>query len=170
MLVSTKEMLQKAYEGHYAVGAFNVENLEFVMAAVRAAQAKHSPIILQTTPGTLKYANVDYFKAMVSVAAESVDVPVALHLDHGDTFERCVQAIRAGYTSVMIDGSHVDYQSNLALTTSVTKVAEPIGLPVEAELGKVGGRKTMAHLLPTKTPTPTPNKLQNLLQKHIAHP
>lgn len=165
MLVSTKEMLQKAYEGHYAVGAFNVENLEFVMAAVRAAQAKHSPIILQTTPGTLKYANVDYFKAMVSVAAESVDVPVALHLDHGDTFERCVQAIRAGYTSVMIDGSHVDYQSNLALTTSVTKVAEPIGLPVEAELGKVGGKEDDGPLAADENPYTDPEQAAEFIAK-----
>ena len=91
MLVTTKEMLLDAQAGHYAVGAFNVENLEFVMAVIKAAEDKHSPVIMQTTPGTIKYANLDYFAAMVRVAAESASVPVALHLDHGDGFDRCMQ-------------------------------------------------------------------------------
>lgn len=141
MLVTTKEMLLDAQAGHYAVGAFNVENLEFVMAVVKAAEDKHSPVIMQTTPGTIKYANLDYFAAMVRVAAENASVPVALHLDHGDGFDRCMQALRAGYTSVMIDGSHVPFEENMALTESVTKVAIAMGVPVEAELGKVGGKE-----------------------------
>ena len=127
MLVTTKEMLLDAQAGHYAVGAFNVENLEFVMAVVKAAEDKHSPVIMQTTPGTIKYANLDYFAAMVRVAAENASVPVALHLDHGDGFDRCMQALRAGYTSVMIDGSHVPFEDNMALTESVTKVAIAMG-------------------------------------------
>ncbi|MCC6102875.1 MAG: class II fructose-bisphosphate aldolase [Atopobiaceae bacterium] len=141
MLVSTKEMLTAAQAGHYAVGAFNVENLEFVMAVVRAAEEKRSPVILQTTPGTIKYASLDYFSSMVHTAASRAHVPIALHLDHGDGFDRCIQAIRAGYTSVMIDGSHVPFEENVALTSSVTKVAQAIDLPVEAELGKVGGKE-----------------------------
>ncbi|MCH3956391.1 MAG: class II fructose-bisphosphate aldolase, partial [Olsenella sp.] len=141
MFVTTKDMLERAQEGHYAVGAFNVENLEFVMAVIRAAEERRSPVIMQTTPGTVKYASLDYFAAMARVAAENASVPVALHLDHGDGFDRCVQAMRAGYTSVMIDGSHVPFEDNIALTASVTTVAGPIDLPVEAELGKVGGKE-----------------------------
>ena len=141
MFVTTKQMLLDAQAGHYAVGAFNVENLEFVMAVVKAAEERRSPVILQTTPGTIKYASLDYFAAMVRCAAEEATVPVALHLDHGDGFDRCIQAARAGYTSVMIDGSHVPFEDNIALTASVTKFASPINLPVEAELGKVGGKE-----------------------------
>ena len=113
MFVTTKQMLLDAQAGHYAVGAFNVENLEFVMAVVRAAEERRSPVILQTTPGTIKYASLDYFAAMVRCAAEEATVPVARHLDHGDGFDRCIQAARAGYTSVMIDGSHVPFEDNL---------------------------------------------------------
>ena len=141
MLVTTKEMLLDAQAGHYAVGAFNVESLEFVMAVIKAAEDKKSPVIMQTTPGTVKYANLDYFAAMCKVAADAASVPVAIHLDHGDGFDRCVQAMHAGYTSVMIDGSHVPFEDNIALTASVTKVATPLGIPVEAELGKVGGKE-----------------------------
>ena len=90
MLVTTKQMLLDAQEGHYAVGAFNVENLEFVMAVIRAAEERRSPVIMQTTPGTIKYASLDYFAAMVKCAADAATVPVALHLDHGDGFNRCM--------------------------------------------------------------------------------
>ncbi len=113
MFVTTKQMLLDAQAGHYAVGAFNVENLEFVMAVVRAAEGA-APVILQTTPGTIKYASLDYFAAMVRCAAEEATIPVA-HLDHGDGFDRCIQAARAGYTSVMIDGSHVPFEDSLHL-------------------------------------------------------
>ena len=141
MLVTTKEMLLRAQEGHYAIGAFNVENLEFVMAVIAAAESKHSPVILQTTPGTIKYASLDYFASMCRAAAENARVPVAIHLDHGDSFERCVQAMYAGYTSVMIDGSQEAFVDNIALTAQVTHVANAIDIPVEAELGKVGGKE-----------------------------
>jgi fructose-bisphosphate aldolase class II/tagatose 1,6-diphosphate aldolase GatY/KbaY len=141
MLVTTKDMLLDAQKGHYAVGAFNVENLEFVMAVLAAAEERHSPVIMQTTPGTVKYAGLDYFYGMVKAAAERTDVPVALHLDHGDGFDRCMQALRVGYTSVMIDGSHVPFEQNMELTESVAKVGLAMGVPVEAELGKVGGKE-----------------------------
>ena len=110
MFVTTKEMLLRAQEGHYAVGAFNVENLEFVMAVVRAAQSKRSPVIMQTTPGTVRYASLDYFVAMVRCAAESTDVPVALHLDHGDGFDRCVQAIRDRWVARPLRGQHCPHR------------------------------------------------------------
>ena len=158
MFVTTKDMLERAQEGHYAVGAFNVENLEFVMAVIRAAEERRSPVIMQTTPGTVKYASLDYFAAMARVAAENASVPVELHLDHGDGFDRCVQAMRAGYTSVMIDGSHVPFEDNIDLTASVTKVAAPIGLPVEAELGKVGGKEDDGPAVEGESPYTDPDE------------
>ena len=141
MLVTTKEMLLDAQKNHYAVGAFNVENLEFVMAVLAAAEETKSPVIMQTTPGTIKTAGLDYFYGMVAAAAARTDVPVALHLDHGDGYDRCMQAFRTGYTSVMIDGSHESFEDNIALTASVARAGAAMGVPVEAELGKVGGKE-----------------------------
>ena len=160
MLVTTKEMLLDAQAGHYAVGAFNVESLEFVMAVIKAAEDRKSPVIMQTTPGTVKYANLDYFAAMCKVAAEEASVPVAIHLDHGDGFDRCIQAMHAGYTSVMIDGSHVPFEDNIALTASVTKVAGPIGIPVEAELGKVGGKEDDGPAVEGENPYTDPDEAE----------
>ena len=140
-LVTTEKMLKDAQAGHYAVGAFNVENLEFVMAVLAAAEETKSPVIMQTTPGTIKTAGLDYFYGMVKAAAERASVPVALHLDHGDGYDRCMQAFRTGYTSVMIDGSHESFEDNIALTKSVADAGACMGVPVEAELGKVGGKE-----------------------------
>ena len=105
-LVTTKELLLDAQKNGYAVGAFNVENMEMVQAVVSAAEKTHSPVILQTTPSTVKYADCNYFYANVRTAAERAHVPVVMHLDHGNSFELAMQAMRAGYTSIMIDGSH----------------------------------------------------------------
>ena len=165
MLVTTKEMLLDAQAGHYAVGAFNVESLEFVMAVIKAAEDKKSPVIMQTTPGTVKYANLDYFAAMCKVAADAASVPVAIHLDHGDGFDRCVQAMHAGYTSVMIDGSHVPFEDNIALTASVTKVAAPLGIPVEAELGKVGGKEDDGPAVEGENPYTDPNEAEEFVAR-----
>ena len=165
MLVTTKEMLLDAQAGHYAVGAFNVESLEFVMAVIKAAEDKKSPVIMQTTPGTVKYADLDYFAAMCKVAADAASVPVAIHLDHGDGFDRCVQAMHAGYTSVMIDGSHVPFEDNIALTASVTKVAAPLGIPVEAELGKVGGKKDDGPAVEGENPYTDPDEAEEFVAR-----
>lgn len=165
MLATTKEMLLDAQAGHYAVGAFNVENLEFVMAVIRAAEDRRSPVIMQTTPGTVKYANLDYFAALCRVAAEEASVPVAIHLDHGDGFGRCVQAMHAGYTSVMIDGSHVPFEENVALTASVTKVAGPVGIPVEAELGKVGGKEDDGPAVEGESPYTDPDQAEEFVAR-----
>ncbi len=165
MLVTTKEMLLDAQAGHYAVGAFNVESLEFVMAVIKAAEDKKSPVIMQTTPGTVKYANLDYFAAMCKVAADAASVPVAIHLDHGDGFDRCVQAMHAGYTSVMIDGSHVPFEDNIALTASVTKVATPLGIPVEAELGKVGGKEDDGPAVEGENPYTDPDEAEEFVAR-----
>lgn len=140
-LVTTKKMLLDAQEKGYAVGAFNVENMEMVMAVVSAAEELNSPVIMQTTPSTVKYADFDYFYANVKVAAENASVPVAIHLDHGNSFELAMKAFRTGYTSIMIDGSHGSFEDNISLTSSVVKVCRAANVPVEAELGKVGGKE-----------------------------
>jgi len=140
-LVTTKDMLEKAQAGHYAVGAFNVENLEMVMAVLAAAEEMNSPVIMQTTPSTVKYAGLDYFLAMVEAAAKRTKVPVAMHLDHGSSFELAMQALRTGYTSIMIDGSHESYEDNIAVSKRVVDACAPSHICVEAELGKVGGKE-----------------------------
>lgn len=140
-LVTTKEMLLNAQKGNYAVGAFNVENMEMVMAVMEAAEELKSPVIMQTTPSTVKYAGLDFFLANVKAAAERASVPVAMHLDHGSSFKLAMQAYRAGYTSIMIDGSHESFEENIAVSKAVADACAPSGIPVEAELGKVGGKE-----------------------------
>ena len=109
-LITTKNILKRAQEGHYAIGAFNVENMEMVMAVISAAEEMNAPVIMQTTPSTVKYAGLDYFLANAKVAASSASVPVVMHLDHGSSFDLAAQALRAGYTSIMIDGSHESFE------------------------------------------------------------
>lgn len=140
-LVTTKELFQDAQKNGYAIGAFNVENMEMVQAVVAAAEELKSPVIMQTTPSTLKYADADYFYANVACAAKKASVPVVMHLDHGSSFDLAVKAFRAGYTSIMIDGSHSVFEENIAITKSVVDVCHPGNVPVEAELGKVGGKE-----------------------------
>lgn len=140
-LVTTKELLLKAQKSHYAVGAFNVENMEMIQAVVAAAEELNAPVIMQTTPSTLKYADADYFYANVKIAAQKAKVPVVMHLDHGNSFELAMKAYRVGYSSIMIDGSHEIFDENIRLTKSVVDVCHASGIPVEAELGKVGGKE-----------------------------
>lgn len=140
-LVTTKQLLLDAQKGGYAVGAFNVENMEMVQAVVAAAEELRSPVIMQTTPSTVKYANLNYFYGNVKVAAQESSVPVVIHLDHGNSFELAMQAYRTGYTSIMIDGSHEGFEDNIALTSAVVKACHPGEVPIEAELGKVGGKE-----------------------------
>ena len=137
--VSTREMLKKAQQGKYAVGAFNSENMEMVQAIVAAAEAEHAPVIIQTTPGTLKYADAMIFAGQASRLAAAAKVPVALHLDHGNSFELAEYCVRQGYTSVMIDGSLLPFEDNVALSRRVVEMAGDT--PVEAELGTVGGKE-----------------------------
>ena len=165
MLVTTKEMLLDAQKNHYGVGAFNVENLEFVMAVLAAAEETKSPVIMQTTPGTIKTAGLDYFYGMVKAAAERATVPVALHLDHGDGYDRCMQAFRTGYTSVMIDGSHVGFEENIALTKSVADAGKAMGVPVEAELGKVGGKEDDGPAVEGENPYTDPDEAKEFVER-----
>lgn len=140
-LVTSKRLLLDARAGGYAVGAFNVENMEMAQAIMEAAETLHAPVILQTTPGTLKYAAPDLYFANVSALAQRAGVPVVLHLDHGNSYGLCVQALRAGYTSIMIDGSKLPLEENIALTRKVVELCSPAGVPVEGEIGRVGGKE-----------------------------
>ena len=140
-LVTSKEMLSKAQKGGYAVGAFNAENMEMVKAIIQAAEELKAPVMIQTTPSTVKYGTVDTYAAIVAAEAKKASVPVCLHLDHGSSFELAMQAIHAGYTSVMIDGSKLDFEANIAETKRVADVAKALDIPCEAELGKVGGKE-----------------------------
>lgn len=139
--VTTKQLLLDAQKGGYAVGAFNIENMEMAMAVVKAAEKMNAPAILQTTPSTIKYASISLYYANVKAAAEKAKVPIALHLDHGSSFELAVQAMGAGYTSIMIDGSKETLEGNIAVTKRVVDVCSAVDIPVEAELGKVGGKE-----------------------------
>lgn len=140
-LVTSEKILKDAQKGGYAVGAFNAENMEMVKAIIKAAEELKAPVMIQTTPSTVKYGTLDTYAAIVAVEAKKASVPVCLHLDHGNSFELAVQAIKAGYTSVMIDGSHEDFEGNIAVSKKVADVAKAVGIPVEAELGKVGGKE-----------------------------
>lgn len=139
MLVTCKEILDKANKNYYAVGAFNINNMECLQAIINAAEAKEAPVIIQTSEGAIKYAGLDYLSAMVKLAAKNTRVPVALHLDHGTTYETIMKCIASGWTSVMIDASKYDLNTNIELTKEVVKVAHACGVSVEAELGKLSG-------------------------------
>lgn len=140
-LVNSNEILLPAQKGHYAVGAFNVENMEMVQAVIAAGVELRAPLIIQTTPSTLKYATPEMFSAMVQAEAGRAPIPVALHLDHGSSYELCCQTIHAGYTSVMIDGSKLPFEENVALAQKVVETASCLQIPVEAELGAIGGKE-----------------------------
>lgn len=134
-------MLLDAQAGGYAVGAFNAENMEMVQAIIAAAEEIKAPVMIQTTPSTVKYASLALYLANVKAEAEKASVPVCIHLDHGSSFELAMQALRTGYTSIMIDGSHSVFEENIELTKRVVDACAPSGVPVEAELGKVGGKE-----------------------------
>lgn len=138
-LTGVVDLLKKAETGGYAVGAFNCNNMEIVQAIVAAAEAENAPVIMQASQGAIKYAGIDYIVALANLAAERTHVPVALHLDHGTSFEQCMQCIRAGFSSVMIDGSKLPLAENINLTKRVLDVARAVGVSVEGELGKIGG-------------------------------
>lgn len=140
-LVTSEKMLLNAQAGGYAVGAFNVENMEMVKAVIAAAEELQAPVMLQTTPSTIKYGTLETYTALVKAEAEKASVPVCLHLDHGNSFELAVQAVKAGYTSVMIDGSGESLEQNMEISKRVADVAKACKIPVEAELGKVGGKE-----------------------------
>ena len=138
-LVTTKKMFEKAFEGGYAIGAFNINNMEIIQGVVAAAKAQNSAVILQVSKSALKYAQPKYLKAMVDAAIEETGLDIALHLDHGSDFEVCKDCIEYGFTSVMFDGSHLEYEENVAQTKKIVEYAHERGIVVEAELGKLAG-------------------------------
>lgn len=138
-LVTTKEMFKKAYEGGYAIGAFNINNMEIIQAITEAASEERSPVILQVSAGARKYAKHEYLMALAQAAVKDTGIDLALHLDHGDSFELCKSCIDGGFTSVMIDGSHLPYEENIALTKKVVEYAHAHGVVVEGELGVLAG-------------------------------
>ncbi len=139
-LVNTRKMFKMAYDNGYAIGAFNVNNMEITQGIIEAVSEEKAPLILQVSRGARKYAKMSYLKAIIDVvAAENPDIPIAINLDHGDSVETCKQFIDAGFTSVMIDGSHLPFEENIAITKEVVEIARPNDVCVEAELGQLGG-------------------------------
>ncbi len=138
-LVSSYELVHKAWEQKKAIPAFNIHNLETIQAVVEGAYELQSPVIIQTTPGTLKHAGIEYVAAIVKEAALKYDIPIALHMDHCPSYDTIVKCLRVGYTSVMIDGAHHEYEGNVSLVRSVVKMAHAVNVQVEGEIGKIGG-------------------------------
>ena len=139
MLVTGKEILEDAHKNGYAVGAFNINNMEIIQAIIEAAEETKSPVILQASQGGLKYAGIEYIEALAKVAAHKAKVPVAIHLDHGTDFDQVIKCIRHGFSSVMVDGSKHPIEENIAITKLVVDIAHSVDVSVEGELGKIGG-------------------------------
>ena len=140
-LVTTDIMLSDARKNRYAIPAFNCENPEMIQAVIAAGEEMNAPVIIQTTPTTIRYASSELFAAVVAALAKKSSIPVALHLDHGDTYELASGALEAGYTSIMIDGSNLPFPENSAITKKVVDLCRKAGIPVEGELGHVGGKE-----------------------------
>ena len=164
-LVTTKEMFKKAYEGGYAIGAFNVNNMEMIQAIVEAANECKSPVILQVSAGARKYANPTYLIHLVKAAVETSEVPIALHLDHGADFEICKASIDGGFTSVMIDASSKPWEENIALTRKVVEYAHAHGCVVEAELGKLAGIEDDVNVSADDAMFTNPDEVQEFVEK-----
>ena len=164
-LVTTKEMFKKAYEGHYAIGAFNVNNMEIVQGITEAAGELKSPIILQVSAGARKYAQHQYLVKLVEAALELNDIPIALHLDHGADFEICKSCIDGGFTSVMIDASHFPFEENIAITKKVVEYAHDKGVVVEAELGKLAGVEDDVKVADADAQYTQPDEVQEFVER-----
>jgi fructose-bisphosphate aldolase class II len=136
-LVTSQAILARAYREHYAVGAFNANNMEQVQAVIEAAEEERAPVILQVSQGAIRYCGLAFAAGLVKIAAAEATVPVVLHLDHGTDFEQNVRCLQAGFTSLMFDGSKLSFDQNVAITKKIVEIAHPCGIPVEAELGKV---------------------------------
>ena len=164
-LVTTTEMFRKAYEGGYAVGAFNVNNMEIVQGITEAAQETNSPIILQVSAGARKYAKHVYLMKLVEAAVADTGLPIALHLDHGEDFEICKACIDGGFTSVMIDGSKHSFEDNIALTRQVVEYAHQHGVVVEGELGRLAGIEDDVNVSAADSSYTDPNQVEEFVSK-----
>ncbi|MBQ2671956.1 MAG: class II fructose-1,6-bisphosphate aldolase [Clostridia bacterium] len=163
--VNTLKMLKKAYSENYAVGAFNVNNMEIIQGIVSAAQELNSPVILQASSGARKYAGATYMRKLVEAACEESNIPIALHLDHGDTFELCKNCIDSGFTSVMIDGSALDYEANIELTKKVVDYAHKYSVSVEGELGSLAGIEEKLNVSEEKSFYTDPKEVEDFVKK-----
>ena len=164
-LVTTKEMFKKSIDKKFAIGAFNINNMEFVQAITDAAAEENSPVILQTSSSAIKYARIPYLKKMVEASLEEHDIPLALHLDHGPDFETCKMCIDNGYTSVMIDGSKYDFEKNIELTKKVVDYAHERGVVVEAELGKLAGIEDEVNVAENDAMYTDPDQAKEFVEK-----
>ena len=164
-LVTTTEMFKKAYEGGYAIGAFNVNNMEIIQGITEAAKEVNAPLILQVSSGARKYANHTYLVKLVEAAIIETNLPIALHLDHGDSFELCKSCIDGGFTSVMIDGSKYDYEENVALTKKVVEYAHAHGVVVEGELGKLAGIEDDVNVSDEDASYTNPAQVQDFVER-----
>lgn len=163
-LVTTTEMFKKAYDGGYAIGAFNVNNMEIIQGITEAAQEVNSPLILQVSAGARKYAKPVYLRKLVEAAIEDTGLPMALHLDHGEDFEICKACIDGGFTSVMIDGSKHSFQDNIALTRQVVEYAHAHGVVVEGELGRLAGIEDDVNVSAADSSYTDPDQVQEFVQ------
>ncbi|MFR1517870.1 MAG: class II fructose-1,6-bisphosphate aldolase [Clostridia bacterium] len=164
-LVTSKEMFKKAYEGGYAIGAFNVNNMEIIQGITEAAKEENAPLILQVSAGARKYANHTYLMKLVEAAIIETGLPICLHLDHGDTFELCKSCIDGGFTSVMIDGSHHSFEDNIALTRQVVEYAHAKGVTVEGELGRLAGIEDAVNVSAEDASYTNPAQVQEFVEK-----
>ena len=164
-LVTTKKMFEDAYKGGYAVGAFNVNNMEIIQGIVQAGEKLNAPLILQVSAGARKYANHVYLVKLVEAASETSGLPIALHLDHGPDFETCKSCIDGGFTSVMIDGSHFPYEENVALTKKVVEYAHAHGVVVEGELGQLAGIEDDVNVSAEDDSFTKPEQVQDFVER-----
>ena len=164
-LVPVTELLQRADREGYAVGAFNANNMEIIQAIVEAAEKENSPVIMQASQGAIKYAGLEFITGMVKIAAEATQVPVALHLDHGTDFDQVIKCIRSGFSSVMYDGSKLPLEENIAITNKVLEITRPIGVSVEAELGKIGGTEDDVHVSDREAMYTDPEEARYFVEK-----
>ena len=164
-LVTTKEMFKKSYEGHYAIGAFNVNNMEIVQGITEAAKELNAPLILQCSAGARKYAKHQYLVHLVQAAIEDTGLPIALHLDHGADFETCKSCIDGGFTSVMFDGSHYSFKENIEKTKEVVEYAHAHGVVVEAELGQLAGIEDDVKVAAHEAHYTDPNEVEEFVKE-----
>ncbi len=164
-LVTSKEMFEKAYKGGYAIGAFNVNNMETIQAITEAAYEEKAPLILQVSAGARKYANPTYLKKLVEAAVINTGLPICLHLDHGDSFELCKESIDGGFTSVMIDASHHSFDENIEITKRVVEYAHARGVVVEAELGRLAGIEDAVNVKAEDASYTRPDEVEEFVTK-----
>jgi fructose-bisphosphate aldolase class II len=164
-LVNSNDLFKKAYAGKYAIGGFNVNNMELLQGIVEAGNEERSPLILQVSSGARKYANPVYLRKLVEAAIATTDIPIVLHLDHGDSFEMCKACVDDGFTSVMIDASKYPFEKNIEITNQVVEYAHARGVAVEAELGKLAGIEDHVSVAERDAIYTNPNEVAEFVEK-----